>query len=129
VRLWALGKLDTQPHHDHPEDELADAAAAFGLRVDGASTDEQQVFCLLPESVPSLVLWWDVQTQWRTTGVDGVRCGLDYQSVEALLRCRGYGPGKRKSIRRALDDIRAMEYSAMSAWQQLRDQEARKKRG
>jgi hypothetical protein len=99
------------------------------LRVEHVPEDEPRVFWLLPQSVQSWGLWFEVQTQWRSAGMEGIRTGLDYQAVEAFLRVRGYGHGKRKSIRRVLDDIRAMEVSAMTAWDKLREQKARSKRG
>jgi len=131
VRLWALGKLQTDDDDDSPDpdDELDEAAAAFGLRVERESLPDEQAFCLFPDCVDSWVLWTRVQTQWRTAGVDGNRIGLDYAGVRSFMLAHGYGSGKRRSERRALGDIQVMEATAMNVWASQQKQKAGRRHG
>lgn len=132
MRLWALGKLQTSESDEHtttPDEELDESAAAFGMRVEQSSLPDEQVFHLFPESLPSWLLWTTLQTQWRTAGMEGERTGLDYAGVEAYMRAMGYGPGKRRSMRRALADVQAMEVAAMNAWSEVRRRKAGSRRG
>jgi hypothetical protein len=131
VRLWALGKLQTDDDDDDPtpDDELDEAAAAFGLRVEHESLPDERSFFLLPDGVDSWVLWTRLQTQWRTAGVDGARSGLDYAGVRAFMLAHGYGSGKRRSERRALGDIQVMEATAMNVWAAQQKQNARRRHG
>ena len=133
MRLWALGKLNTnEDHDDHqptPDEELDEAASAFGLRVEHTVVLQDPVFHLFPESLPSWEQWHQVQTQWRTAGMDGSRTGLDYAGVESHLRASGYGHGRRRSLRRALGDVKAMEIEAMNVWAALQAKKAGRRRG
>ncbi len=75
------------------------------------------------------MLWTRLQTQWRTVGVDGDRNGLDYAGVRSFMLAHGYGRGKRRSERRALGDIQAMEVTAMNVWADQKKQKARRRHG
>lgn len=131
MRLWALGKLQTDDDQDEPDpdDELDEAAAAFGLRVEHETLPDERAFFLLPDCVDSWVLWTRLQTQWRTVGVDGDRNGLDYAGVRAFMLAHGYGRGKRRSERRALGDLQVMEVAAMNVWADQKKQKARRRHG
>lgn len=131
MRLWALGKLQTDDDDDNstPDQELDEAAAAFGLQIEHESLPDERAFFLLPDCLDSWVLWNRLQTQWRTAGVDGDRTGLDYAGVRAFMLAHGYGSGKRRSERRALGDIQVMEGEVMTVWAQQKQKKSRRTNG
>ena len=123
MRLWALGQLVYPSSEDHdqpdedPDDEADQAAAAFGLSIDGerpADAIGGDVY-LWPECLGSWAVWLALQTQWNL-GPSGHRAGLDHAAVLADLRAMGFGPGKRRSLRRMHAEVLAMEGAALAAW-------------
>lgn len=44
---------------------------------------------MLPENWEAVQLFLKCATQWRTSGLSGIRTGLDYPSVEAVMRITG----------------------------------------
>ncbi len=81
---------------------------------------------LWPECVGSWIAWNAVQTQWRL-GPSGHRVGLDHTAVCSDLRALGYGTGKRRSLRRVLGEIIAMEGTVLEVWlEQLERDRARR---
>lgn len=67
-----------------------------------------------PECVPLWNVWQQLQTQWHITAM-GQRAGLDYGRITQWLRARGYGPGRQRNLRRALDALQSMEAAVLSA--------------
>jgi hypothetical protein len=103
------------------------AAAAFGIRIEGdRPADDRTDVYLWPECAASWGAWFVVQTQWRV-GPSGHRTGLDHASVLADLRSMGYGPGKRRSIRRVHSEIIAMERGALDGWAETIERDRRAK--
>lgn len=76
-------------------------------------------FWLWPENERPLVLWFELSTQWRHAGMDGVRVGLDYAAALALVQSRP-GLGSRRSRWRCFEDLRAMEAASLDEWAQQR---------
>lgn len=44
---------------------------------------------MLPENWEALQVFLKCATQWRHAGMEGVRTGLDYPSVDAVMRITG----------------------------------------
>lgn len=64
--------------------------AAFGIDADAASFESDEAdYLVLPENWEALQLFLKCATQWRHAGMTGVRTGLDYPSVEAVMRITG----------------------------------------
>lgn len=128
MRLWALGKLDTDPPPSQQDDRFSDdarvdgldeSAALFGLRVVGAARESAaDVFWLWPETVPYWVAWHQVQTQWRWIAgmASAHRVGLDYAGVSARLQASGWRHRRGRSLRAAMEAIAEAEREALDAW-------------
>lgn len=96
---------------DEPEEEVAQALAAFGLEaVEPLEIDEE--FALWPECVETFNLWCLVQTQWRT-GATGFPEGLHYPGVEVCMKRRGIPEKRRNGV---FAGIQAMEQAALKEW-------------
>lgn len=112
-----------------------EAAAALGLVIVQPSRQrsaQQLPTCWLwPDSLPLWHAWLQLQTQWRTPGLDGQRTGLDYAAATAWLRAHGWHHGPRRSLRVALDCIQAMEGACLSVWAKAaqRDRERQRLNG
>ena len=86
--------------------------AAFARAAERAAP---RVFHLWPEHEPALHLWHLVCTQWRE-GFGG-RTGLDYASVQCVLRDEGL---RGKQRRERFAELRVMEFAALAAWAEQR---------
>jgi Phage related hypothetical protein (DUF1799) len=116
----ALGQLEivNSTHDEDPDepDEADAAASAFGIQIEGPRPgDGGGDVYLWPECLAAWAAWVAVQTQWQL-GPSGHRCGLDHAGVIADLRAMGYGPGKRRSLRRIHGEILSMERAALAVW-------------
>lgn len=72
--------------------------------------------------------WHQLQTQWRTAGMDGQRTGLDYAAVTAWLQAHGWRHGPRRSLRTALGAIAAMERACLEVWTEAAQQQRHRPR-
>lgn len=119
ARLLARGELHVSHDDDAAEpqqDDLDDALAAFGLRLEGATSQSERVFYLWPEHQAVLGLWFAVQTQWRVGPMGPT--GLDYTAVEAAIRMGRHAPQRR--VRERLAELQIMERAALAEWAQDR---------
>lgn len=92
-----------------------EALAAFGLVLeDPIAEAEPDIFCLWPEHVEVLDLWFGVQTQWRH-GFNAPT-GLDYCGVEALMRQR-----RVRKPRARFAALQVMERAALAEWARMRE--------
>lgn len=77
-----------------------------------------------PENWEAVQLYLFLQTQWRTTGMDGARVGLDYRAVHAELEGRGMLDHEPMMVK-----IQVMEYAALEVYaEQARQRLAKMKR-
>lgn len=97
-----------------PEDAIADALAAVGLRMESTLAAEEE-FYLWPENVPTFNLWLAVQTQWHA-GMNG-RTGLDYAGVDVCMRLHQV---RKKEQREMFVGLQAMEQAALDEWSKKR---------
>jgi hypothetical protein len=97
-----------------------EAAAALGLVIvqpaQPHAAQQPPTFWLWPDSLPLWQAWHQVQTQWRSAGMEGQRTGLCYAGVTAWLQGHGWHHGPRRSLRHALDCIAAMEGQCLEVW-------------
>jgi hypothetical protein len=115
-------------HHPDEPDEADSAAAAFGIRIEGDRPADTAVDVFLwPECVEAWGVWLGLQSQWALAP-SGHRCGLRHEAVLADLRVMGYGPGKRRSLRRIHGEIMAMERAALRAWAEELERERMRKK-
>lgn len=84
---------------------------------DGAMRPAPKVFYLWPEHQRTLELWLLCGTQWRVGGQ--VATGLDYAGVEALMRMRRMGQGRRAA--RLMDELQIMERATLAEWARMRE--------
>lgn len=68
-------------------------------------------FEVWPDNMPSVEVFLDLSSQWRRAGMAGVRTGLDYTAIPAVLALRGI-PKKQWPV--LFDDIRVMEGAVLS---------------
>lgn len=113
-----------------PEDERANALAAFGLAPDSPlpEPDAAGVAWLWPDNVAHWRTWCSLQTQWRyTAGGMGApqATGLCYAGVAAWLQANGYRHGRRghHSLREALRYMAACEQAALEGMARHRAQQ------
>lgn len=64
-----------------------------------------------PDNMPAVEIFIDLSTQWRRAGMSGVRTGLDYSVLPAVLAIRGI-PKKQWPV--VFDDVRVMESAVLS---------------
>lgn len=116
--LLAAGELDfathdpdDDPHMQHEPATAEDARLLTGLarlaalaRERGAPAAERLEFCLLPEHVPVLQLWGELQTQW-THGPQGPT-GFNWASLRAHPAVGQLPRAQRPEL---LDGIATME--------------------
>lgn len=76
-----------------------------------AAGTEPVAFEVWPENWEVLMMFMRVQTQWRTTPMDGV-IGLDYSAVRWLFEL--HPPDDPAAM---LDDLQVMESAALKAMQ------------
>jgi hypothetical protein len=101
---------------------VLDALKAFGLHLaqplPSQQSDEPEIFYLWPEHERAYQVFCRCVTQWRWTGMDGTRTGLDYPAVEIVMReASGRRSGFRPADRALLwQEIRALEIGALKAW-------------
>ncbi len=50
--------------------------------------DKDKDYEVLPVNWPAVQLFVALQTQWHRAGMTGQRCGLNYHSIETVLRGR-----------------------------------------
>ncbi len=93
-----------------PEDAIADALAAIGLRAESGMAAEEE-FYLWPDNVAAFNLWLSIQTQW-VIGMNG-RTGLDYPGVEVCMRLHQV---HKKEQREMFVGLQAMEHAALDEW-------------
>lgn len=74
-------------------------------------------FPVLPENEEPVSIFLDVCTQWNVGGLGSV-IGLNYQSVEFVLKMKGYRGQKRMEI---FDDLQLIERGALSVFQAPRE--------
>lgn len=89
-----------------------------------SAPDAGRVFHLWPELQASLLAWFAVQTQWRVGALGAT--GLDYAGVEALLRLRRLGGGRRRTAQ-LLADLQVMERATLAEWARQREQRDRRR--
>lgn len=68
-------------------------------------------FELFEDNLPSFHLFQRLRTQWRTRGMDGDICGLDYAVVPAVMRLLHIAPGRRSQC---FEDIQLMELETLT---------------
>lgn len=73
---------------------------------------------MLPENWPALELFLACATQWRLAGMEGVRIGLDYPAVEAVMRITRVDDRPD-----AFQRLRVIETGALEAMQEQRDKQ------
>lgn len=111
ARLWASGDLEMVGADDKPSEQLAEAAAGFGLVMDRVPQIAEDVFWLWPENEPIWQLWLFVQTLWVTD--QGIRTGLNYSGVEVCMRHRPIPRGERNDW---FVSLQGMEIAALAAY-------------
>lgn len=78
---------------------------------EGERDEDGDVVRVWPENLESVLLFFDLRTQWLRAGMDGARVGLDYKAAHQELEGR-----------RVLDhepfmrDLRVMELAAMEVF-------------
>lgn len=98
------------------EERVHDELQMFGVPDEeiAAGTHEEPAppFLVWRENAESLLLFLDLDTQWRLGSVHGcsVKVGLDYTAVEAVMRIR-----RTKKRREVFDDLMVMERAALKA--------------
>ena len=111
ARLWASGDLYIPRADENPAEQLAEAAAGFGLVLDKVPQSTEDEFWLWPENESIWQLWMFVQTQWFTDM--GVRTGLNYAGVEVCMKHRPI-PKREKSD--WFVTLQGMEIAALAAY-------------
>jgi hypothetical protein len=108
----ACGQLrfPTDDDEPEPEDAVAEALAAFGLKAE-APLDLDDEFHLWPENESVFWLWMAVQTQWDVS--DGVRYKLDYQGVKVVADARGV---RKKDWGGIFSRLQMMEQACLNEW-------------
>jgi len=77
---------------------------------------ESQDYPVLPENWAAVNLFVECDTQWRQAGIAGVRTGLDYPSVETVMRITGVEDPADTFWR-----LRLIEQEALAALQDKQD--------
>lgn len=94
------------------DEDVARQFAAMGITIKSKPAEKaERDFEVMEENWPSLLLFLDLQTQWRRhIGIRGhiTWQGLDYTAVEALMRIE-----RVKDKKTAMRDLRAMEAAAL----------------
>lgn len=80
--------------------------------------EEDGDYYVLPENWQALELFLICQEQWHRAGLEGMRVGLDYLQLEAVMRMEGV-TDQRVEFRR----VRAIESGALEAMQDQRDKQ------
>ncbi len=70
---------------------------------------------LWPECLPAVEVFMACRTQWRVAGMDGMRTGLDYAAVEAVMRMR-----RVRGKADCLSDVMVIEHAVLERWQEQR---------
>lgn len=78
--------------------------------------EEDGDYYVLPENWQALELFLLCQEQWHRAGLEGMRVGLDYLRLEAVMRMEGI-KDQRAEFRR----VREIEAGALEAMQEKRD--------
>lgn len=99
-----------------PEDAVAEALAAFGLKAESALVIDED-FYLWPENEPAFRLWLAVQTQWLFKP-DGARAGLNYPGVKVEMEMRGV---RKKGREQLWSLVKVMEHACLSEWARNRN--------
>lgn len=89
-------------------DPTAAEAQQFGLTLEEASGPPTEVW---PDCMPSVEVFIDLMTQWRRAGMAGVRTGLDYSALPAVLAIRAI---PKKHWATVFDDVRVMEIAVLN---------------
>lgn len=92
-----------------PEDQVEEAAAALGIRIESTLELEDE-FYLWPENEPVFRLWQAVSTQWVVS--DGVKRSLNYPGVKVVL---DYAVPKRDRAE-FFAGLQLMERACLSEW-------------
>jgi len=74
---------------------------------------EAEDYLVLPENEEAVSLFLDVCTQWIVAGLGSV-VGLNYQSLDFVLKMKGYRGKKKVEI---FDDLQLIERGALSVFQ------------
>lgn len=93
---------------------MAAILAQCGVYVDDLASvvsEPPRPWYLLPEDLPIWRVWMTVQTQWRTAGMTGIRTGLDYTAVLAVI-----DRTMRRGRRFAFAAICEMEAAVLDHW-------------
>ncbi|MEX2475068.1 DUF1799 domain-containing protein [Marinobacter sp.] len=80
------------------------------------ASEEADDYPVLPENWDALQLFLRCATQWRYAGMAGVRTGLDYPSVETVMRMTG-----TRNKRETFWQLQLIEDEALKALAELRD--------
>lgn len=126
ARLWARGDFTEEDDEVANRSAIDEDLAAFGMVAEGdIVVARAETFHLWPENVEAWNLFVACQTQWRTTGMEGRRVGLDVHGVErAMWRMRV----RPKHRRRRWDEIAVMEFAALDEWAKRAERQAAKSR-
>lgn len=73
---------------------------------------------MLPENWEALNLFLQCSTQWRHAGMTGIRTGLDYPSVEAVIRMTGV-----EDPAGTFSQLQQIEQGALEAMQEQQDRQ------
>lgn len=73
---------------------------------------------MLPENWEALQIFLRCATQWRHAGLAGMATGLDYPSVEAVMRMSG-----TKDQVQTFSKLQLIEEEALEAMQEQRDKQ------
>jgi hypothetical protein len=101
---------------DDEKARLAQMLAQFGAYaddLDAAVGPPPRPCYLWPENLPIWQVWLTVQTQWRAAGMTGVRTGLDYAAVLAVID-RLVPPRRKRAF--AFAAVCEMESSVLTYW-------------
>lgn len=115
--MWARGLLTwADDEQQSTTDDLGDALAAFGLRLDGGSADPNEVY-LWPDNEHTWGLWIRCQTQWRRAGMERQKVGLDYAGVQACMQLHAIPSEQQPQV---FAFIQSMEVAALDEWQKTK---------
>jgi hypothetical protein len=97
----------------------AKEAAALGLTLEEASGPPIEVW---PDTIGSVLVFDDLGSQWVYAGAGGIPTGIQYGSIEPVLRVRKVPAEDWPQV---FDDIRVMEAAALTEMHRQREQRAK----
>jgi hypothetical protein len=106
ARYWAEGGASGR-------DELDADAAFFGIDAETAAEPAAD-FEVFEDNWLTVMTFLRCGTQWRHAGMEGIRTGLDYPSVETVLRMTVTARERRA----VFEGIQIMEHAALDVFAQ-----------